>query len=173
MRRYDDLYDGMVERPPGSTPSWRVACYPIVMRGDRVLMVEPVWAKRWELPGGGVEAGREETLAEAAERECYEESGFRVKADPMTLAYEQEAFFSIAREQAYFHSLIFTVLATVIDEPALDWTPIANEIRRVGWIDLSTTQEIIHPIHRAALAGRGLVPAPIASRSKAEPGSAR
>jgi 8-oxo-dGTP pyrophosphatase MutT (NUDIX family) len=157
MHRYDDLYEGMVERPPDVAPFWRIACYPIVVRDGRVLMVEPVWAKRWELPGGGVEAGFEETLAEAAERECFEETGFRVQADPASLAYEQETFFSLAREGAYFHSLIFTVVATVVDDSPQGWTSDSGEIRRVAWIDLGTTEEGIHPIHHQALVARGLV----------------
>lgn len=158
-RRYDDLSGSLVERPSAHPPGWRVACYPIVMREGRVLMVEPVWAARWELPGGGVEVEDEETLAEAAARECFEETGYRVTVEPASLRFVQEAFFSIAATDAYFHSLIFTVLGTVSEEPDPQWEPIPEEIRRVAWIDLSTTPDAIHPIHRKALADRGLAPA--------------
>ena len=55
----------------GVTPvSWRLSSYVVAVRDGAVLLVEPVWAQRWELPGGAVEI--EETLLDGAMRECQE-----------------------------------------------------------------------------------------------------
>jgi hypothetical protein len=52
MRSYIDITGQAVDRPPAIPPRWRIACYPIIRRDGMVLMFEPVWAGRWELPDG-------------------------------------------------------------------------------------------------------------------------
>jgi 8-oxo-dGTP diphosphatase len=57
----------------------RVGVGAIVWRGDEVLLVRranPPRAGQWSLPGGGQELG--ETIAEAARREVFEETGIEV-----------------------------------------------------------------------------------------------
>jgi len=50
----------------------------VVVRGDDVLLVRHRSGRTpWSLPGGGV--GKREPLADAARRECYEETGARVE----------------------------------------------------------------------------------------------
>ena len=59
----------VVERP-------RTA-YCVAFEGDKFLMVYHPRRKGWEMPGGKLEAS--ETPAEAAARECLEESGYRIE----------------------------------------------------------------------------------------------
>lgn len=77
MPRYVDVLGDPAERPAGTPVQWRASSYPVAVRDGRLLLVEPAWARRWELPGGGVELEREETLIEAAIRECREETRYR------------------------------------------------------------------------------------------------
>lgn len=52
----------------------------LVVEGDRVLLVRHRSGRTpWSLPGGGVE--KHEPLAAAAQRECFEEAGVRVRID--------------------------------------------------------------------------------------------
>lgn len=158
MRSYTDLSGRIVDGPPSEPVTWRVSCYPIIVRDGSVLLVEPVWANRWELPGGGVELEREETLVEAAARECLEESGYRVEIDPARLRFLREDFFSVAVSGAYWHTLLFTVMGTVVADPPAGRAPVAEEIPRVAWVPVDTlTVDQIHAPHWQALVDRALV----------------
>jgi ADP-ribose pyrophosphatase YjhB (NUDIX family) len=56
--------------------------------GERVLLVREREDGRWSLPGGWADVG--ETPAEAAVREVYEESGYRVRAVRLISAYDRD-----------------------------------------------------------------------------------
>ena len=53
----------------------------------RVLMVEPTYKDRWEIPGGAVDAG--ETAVEACRRECMEELGLEIDIGRLLLLEHQ------------------------------------------------------------------------------------
>lgn len=74
-----------VEYPDAPRP----AVGAVVVRGDRVLLVERGNAPAegvWALPGGSVELG--ETLAQATEREVLEETGVVVRAGAVVHAFD-------------------------------------------------------------------------------------
>ena len=155
---YSDLSGREIERPETIPVAWRVSCYPIVLRDNQILLVEPVWATRWELPGGGVELAREETLVEAAMRECWEETGYHFLPETGSLSLIQDDFFSVAAEDHYYHSLMFSVTGTVESERPASWTSLANEIVKTAWLPLSSlSSKIVHGPHWRALVNRGLV----------------
>lgn len=137
---------------------WRASCYSIAMREGRILLVEPAWAKRWELPGGGVELEREETLIEAAVRECREETGYRFVPDPARLHFAGEHFFCVPWSATYYHSLTFVVRGTVEGEPEPGWIADPEEIVDIRWLDPATlTADRVHWFHWSALESLGLV----------------
>lgn len=142
----------------GSPVTWRVGAYALALRDGRVLMVQQGRGVHWELPGGGVEV--EEPLADAAARECLEETGYRFVADPGPPAHADEMFFWMRGRASYHHSLLFVIRGTVAD-PAPEWRPLHDdEISAVAWRDPATlTPAETHPRYWAALAALGLVSA--------------
>ena len=74
-RLYSDTLGNRVAHDGVSPVSWRLSSYVVAVRDGAILLVEPVWAERWELPGGEVEL--DESLLDGAIRECREETGHR------------------------------------------------------------------------------------------------
>ncbi|GEM_PF-355707 len=85
----------------------------------------------WSLPGGAVELG--ETIAQAAEREVWEETGLTIAPGPAFTAVD--AIHRDAQGRVVFHYVIVEVVATVpadaraeprSDVDAVRWVPTEN-----------------------------------------------
>lgn len=59
-----------------------------VFEGDRLLLVKETEDGLWSLPGGWADIG--ESASEAAVRETYEESGYRVRTVKLISAYDRD-----------------------------------------------------------------------------------
>lgn len=151
LKVYQDHLGVQVPYDGQSLVIWRVSAYAVVLRDENLLLVEPVWADRWELPGGGVDLQSQETLAEAASRECREETGYEFTPSDQP-RFIGEAFFLLREPDRYCHSLMFAIRGTVKDQPKPSWRADPDEIRFTQWIPLvSLSTEEIHAPHRDAL----------------------
>ncbi len=92
----------------------RVAVGAVVIHEGRILMVERAKAPSrglWSVPGGSVELG--ESLAEAAEREVFEETGIRVEAGAIVHTFD-----SVVRDDSgrvRFHYVIVDLQARYLE----------------------------------------------------------
>ena len=78
----------------------KVAAFGAVFDGQgRVLLMQRADNRLWALPGGMVEVG--ETAAQAAEREIWEETGVRVRAERLIGIYDNRAYGGRAPFQLY------------------------------------------------------------------------
>jgi 8-oxo-dGTP pyrophosphatase MutT (NUDIX family) len=156
-RLYYDALSNPVRHDGRAPVTWRVGAYALAERGGRILMVKQGRGVRWELPGGGVEV--DEPLAEAAARECMEETGRRFVADPGGPVHADEMFFFKLGSTSYHHSLLFVIRGRASEEPEPGWQPHrVGEVREVAWVDPATlTESATHPRFWAALAKVGLV----------------
>ena len=118
----------------GASPiTWYLAANVLVVRDGKVLMVRqpPEWGGRWELPGGGVEAG--ESLLEGAARECREETGFQFVASSPAPFDVQEAWFKTSRG-GYAHAVIFVFQGEAAGDVDPKWAQDHGEIVEIAWI---------------------------------------
>ncbi len=65
----------------------KVICRAAVIEDGRILMVRETADDRWTLPGGWIDVG--ESPATAAEREVFEESGYRVAVRKLAAVYDK------------------------------------------------------------------------------------
>jgi ADP-ribose pyrophosphatase YjhB (NUDIX family) len=78
---------GLLELETGpATPKIDVRA--AVFEGERILLVREPDDGSWSVPGGWADVG--ETASEAAVREAYEESGYRVRAVRLISAYDRD-----------------------------------------------------------------------------------
>jgi ADP-ribose pyrophosphatase YjhB (NUDIX family) len=78
---------GLLELETGpATP--KVDVRAAVFRSDEILLVKDPDDGGWSLPGGWADVG--ESASEAAVREVYEESGYRVRAVKLISAYDRD-----------------------------------------------------------------------------------
>jgi 8-oxo-dGTP pyrophosphatase MutT (NUDIX family) len=135
-------------------PKVRVSAF--ICRGGTVLLANQRRRGRdvWLLPGGGVERG--EALAEALEREVFEETGLRVVAGREPLALIQ----AISPDHGATRHLIEIVFeASPQDQAALesrdpdDWGPRDPAIVHLRWFGPSDLERVaIHPPIHTTLA---------------------
>ena len=89
------LYNGDINY---QTP--KVAAFGAVFDAQgRVLLIQRSDNRLWAMPGGMVEVG--ETAAQAAEREMWEETGVRVRAERLLGVYDNRAYSGYAPFQLY------------------------------------------------------------------------
>nr|WP_321456309.1 NUDIX hydrolase [uncultured Cohaesibacter sp.] len=117
----------------------------IVVRERQILLVRranPPDAGKWGFPGGKVEFG--ETLEIAAQRELFEETGIRARADSILTTFE--TFTRNTSGRLEFHYVLIAVLC--------DWQegePVAGDdaleaewynADDLPWYDLATSEDV-------------------------------
>jgi ADP-ribose pyrophosphatase YjhB (NUDIX family) len=115
---------GSEEVPPGDAPL--PAALVALWHAGRVLMVFDRFRRRWELPGGRIEAG--ESPRRAAVRELAEESGQQPDEPPRFIGY---AGFVLAPDRRAEYAALFAARTAVVR----DFRP-NEEIAAVRWWDL-------------------------------------
>lgn len=132
-----DAHNKPHKKPKRAPITWRVSAYALIRRGDKILMVKGVETGRWELPGGGIDA--DETIAQGIERECYEETGYRVRVLKKQPLDTFEAFFYIKKYNKYYHVMGLIYEARLRhskqNKGAIN-TIVPNEILDVQWLKI-------------------------------------
>lgn len=146
--------------PPGEPIYWRISGYALVEHDGRLLAVIPTWNTLFELPGGGIE--EEEGLTDGIIRECYEETGYRIRTVGDTPFYLSEENFYHRHQKKFYHSLIIVYLAELTDtqqDRSIINTFDGYEIRKVIWREPKSftrenTHRIVYPAISKFRAGR-------------------
>lgn len=126
-----------------------------MVRDGTILLVEPAWASRWELPGGGVGL---EIQADGATRECWEETGYRFTPSAEGPQFVAKSLFLLRSPIRSCHLPMFTVRGIITSHPDPTWRRDPAEINAVRWGSLeSLTPDNVHQPHWIALRNLQLV----------------
>lgn len=97
-----------------------------VFKDSKILLVKEILEVGWTLPGGWADVG--DVPSQAAEREVYEEAGFKVKAANLVGVYDANRTGELILHHAY--KLVF-----LCDLISGDAAP-SHETSEVGWFDM-------------------------------------
>ncbi len=159
---FRDVYGHTVAHDGVSPVTWRLTVYVLAQHDGKILMTEPAYAARQELPGGEVEI--EETLLEGARREVWEETGYHLASIGAAPLHFEEMFFYESHTRRYRHTIVAIFAGQVAGPADPAWQPLPDEVKRVAWIDPADLAAKTTPAHQwAALVKAGLVAAQPAS----------
>ncbi len=105
--------------------------------GTKALLLRREIFILWDLPGGEIE--KDEEPADAARRECFEESGYEIAIDALVGRYRHQSVYGPGDQLTY----VFRAHAT-------GGTPkrFGFEVTAVRWCDLSNLPNGFQPLHR-------------------------
>ena len=102
----DEITQDFVMQTGYATP--KVDVRGAVFRGDQLLLVEEMNGGGWTLPGGWADVG--DSPAAGAEREVWEEAGFRVKATRLIGVYDTNR----VQPLEYYHAYKLVFLCEIV-----------------------------------------------------------
>lgn len=152
---YYDSHNQPHEFPPDGKVEWRISAYAAVQNSKgELLLVVPTWREDYDMPGGGIEPA--ESLAAGVVRECYEETGYKVRLADDQPFYISETDFYFLKFNSFRHSVNFFYKAELISEDQhMDAINVAepNEIAQVKWVPLDEiTKDNCHYMYLPAIA---------------------
>ncbi len=141
MTTFFDIHQNSIELPANEKVHWRISAYTIVEKEGALLLLKPQFdSSKWILPGGGIETN--ETIAEGIERECYEETGYKIKVDSSHPIYMGESNFYDLNK--FFHSINIVYPAKLLNKKQDKYvinTIEEDEVEKVEWIPLLDINE--------------------------------
>ena len=139
MTIFLDIYKNKIELPPNEKIFWRISAYTIVVNDNKILLVKPKYdTTKWTLPGGGVET--HESIAEGIQRECYEETGYKIKVDKIHPIYVGESNFY--NDKKFFHSIVLIYKANLLSEKQNKEIINSIEIDEIDTVEWVSLEEI-------------------------------
>ena len=142
---YRDRVGKYHQIPLNIVPKKRESAHGIYFKENKVLLVKPTWANRWEFPGGGRE--KKESLGVALEREFKEETGSEIISFEKLPLYSLTTQFYADDINEYFNSQMNFFKIIEIrkgDKKARD----LKEIRKVKEVSISElNNKNMHPLH--------------------------
>lgn len=137
----------VIKKPKSAKIHWRISAYAYIQREDRILMIRDHASKQWELPGGGINA--DEWITEGLVRECYEETGYRVKVIGEPIHFIERHFYSkFFRNFFHTFSIIYKVHleSTKQNKKAIN-SVYKGEILEVAWQPIKKLTKLdCHPM---------------------------
>jgi 8-oxo-dGTP pyrophosphatase MutT (NUDIX family) len=120
---------------PRAKLTFRPSVYAIILRGDKVLLLNTRSTGKYSLPGGGVDVG--ESMEEALHREVREETGLKIAIDRFA-GFREQFFYYDPGDEAY-HSFLFFYVCRPLTLDLLENEAIYDgEVESPQWINAAS-----------------------------------
>lgn len=119
--------------------TFRPAVYGLIIRDGMILLSKQ--HDGYDFPGGGQNLG--ETIGEALARECWEETGFKVKS--RSLFSIEESFYYFRKRNLYSHCIGLYYFADIVEGERSVFNCDPEEVPYIGlpeWIHLERLREL-------------------------------
>jgi len=149
MNHYRDRY-GRVHALLGSVQyTHRISAYGLIVNNGTLLMIKPVWADLWELPGGGADKG--ESLLDCFKREFCEEVGDSSFLAELSLLTKLQCNFYADDVDEYWQSEMHFFKGSLMSDD-LSFVEAKPETATVGWVPIQDALTIpVHHFHQKVL----------------------
>ena len=117
----EPILEGFISQPGYATP--KIDVRGAVFQNEKILLVREIIDGGWTMPGGWADVG--DSPAQGAEREVWEESGFRVRARKVIGVYDANR----AEPMELYHAVKLVFLCEIIGGEA----GTSNETSEVGF----------------------------------------
>jgi ADP-ribose pyrophosphatase YjhB (NUDIX family) len=117
----EPILEGFISQPGYATP--KIDVRGAVFQNEKILLVREIIDGGWTMPGGWADVG--DSPAQGAEREVWEESGFRVQARKVIGVYDANR----AEPMELYHAVKLVFLCEIIGGEART----SNETSEVGF----------------------------------------
>jgi len=144
--RFTDRYGCAYVKPKKVQPASRTGAYGLVVENDCLLMIKPIWADLWELPGGGVDQG--EDLEAGLIREFHEEVSCSVAPDSLRVISNIKCnFYADDLDEFWYADMTF--FSASLNGGLLTNVQPTSETAEVSWLPIDSLASIdMHYIHK-------------------------
>jgi len=147
--RFSDRYGCAHVKPKKVQPASRTGAYGLVVENDCLLMIKPIWADLWELPGGGVDQG--EDLEAGLIREFHEEVGFSVAPDSLSAITNIKCNFYADDLDEYWYADMTFFSASLNGDLHMS-EQLKSETAKIAWLPVDSLASMdMHYIHRGVI----------------------
>lgn len=144
--RFINRYGCGYAKPNKVQAVFRTGAYGLVIDNDCLLMIKPVWADLWELPGGGIDQG--EGLEEGLIREFHEEVGCSVAPDSLRIISNIKCnFYADDLDEFWYAEMTF--FSASLNGGLLSNAQDTSETAEISWLPIDSLASIdMHYIHK-------------------------
>jgi len=149
MNSFLDRYGTILIKPNVVQASHRSGAYGLVVEHNCLLMIKPVWADLWELPGGGVDQG--EGFEAGLIREFHEEVGFSVVPDSLSAITNIKCNFYADDLDEYWYADMIFFRASLNGDLHMS-EQLKSETAEIAWLPVDSLALMdMHYIHRGVI----------------------